>query len=518
MTGARRPARVILGLDVGTTGTKAVAFGVGSSWRQVAVREYPLLQSGPGHQVQDPETIIAAAASALAECTAAAAGAEVVAVSVSTAMHGLIGLDAAMRPLTPLLTWADSRSHAQARALRDAGRAAALHRRTGTPVHSMTPLTKLMWFTECDPRTAAGVRWWVGLKDYVLWRLTGTLVTELSSASGTGMLDLTARDWDPEAVALSGARADQLPPVLATTATLGLSPAVAGRLGLVAGTPVVLGAGDGPLGNLGTQAMAPGVAGLSLGTSGAIRMVVPAPQVDPGGALFCFALTDDHWVVGGPVSNGGIVVRWAGQALAPDLAAAAAQPDEALLELAASVPAGSDGLVMLPYLMAERAPLWDADIPGAYLGLRRRHTRAHLVRAAVEGVCLQLATILRRLDAIQPVTSVRVTGGAFRSPLWRDVMAATLDRPLYAVGDAEGSALGAAALGLFALGLAPDLDTALGLLPSPAATPSECVEADPALVETYRWTRAAVPQLIHALGAVADLFAEPSAPSQETHP
>jgi gluconokinase len=276
------------------------------------------------------------------------------------------------------------------------------------------------------------VRWWVGLKDYVLWWLTGTLVTELSSASGTGLLDLAARTWDPRAVSLAGISVDRLPPVRSSTATLGLSTELAGRLGLRPGTPVVLGAGDGPLGNLGTGALEPGVAGLSLGTSGAIRMVVPRPQVDPGGTLFCYALTENAWVVGGAVSNGGIVVRWAGQALAPDVAekAGGAHADEALLDLAASVPPGNEGLVMLPYLMAERAPLWDPDLPGACLGLRRRHTRAHLVRAAVEGVCLQLSTILANLDRIEPVTSLRVTGGAFRSPLWREVMAATLDRPL----------------------------------------------------------------------------------------
>lgn len=506
--------RVVLGLDVGTTGTKAVAFAVGSTWRQVAVREYPLQQPAPGQQVQDPDVVLAAVESALAECVTAAAGAEVVGISVSTAMHGLIGLDAGHHPLTPLLTWADARASAQAAALRASGRAAELQQRTGTPVHPMTPLAKLIWFHQEDPQTAAAVRWWVGLKDYVVWRLTGTLVTELSSASGTGLLDLASRDWDPEAVTLSGARLDQLPPVRPTTDRLPLSAELAGRLGLAAGTPVVLGAGDGPLGNLGTGALAPGVAGLSLGTSGAIRMVVPAPPADRDPALFCYALTDDRWVVGGAVSNGGIVERWAGTALAPDLVAAAGagSADEAVLGLAASVPPGSDGLVMLPYLLAERAPLWDPDLPGAYLGLRRGHTRAHLVRAAVEGVCLQLSTILDRLDRLQPVTAVRVTGGVFRSPLWREVLAAVLDRPLHLVGTEEGTARGAAALGLLALGLAPDLESALALLPDPAADDATQVTADPALVETYRATRAAIPGLVARLAPVADLF-PPSAPT-----
>lgn len=475
---------VIVGLDVGTTGTKAVAFRAGSEWRQAAEREYRLEQP----DVQDPEVVMAAVLEALAAC----APAQVDGIAVATAMHGLIGLDARRRPLTPLLTWADSRATPQAEALRP--RAKELLARTGTPVHPMSPLAKLIWFRECEPDTARRVRHWVGLKDYVLLRLTGELVTELSTASATGLLNLRTRDWDPEALALAGIDAERLPPIRATTDTLPLA-----IDGFPAGIPVVLGATDGPLGNLGTGALGAGIAGLTLGTSGAIRMVVDAPRADPAGALFCYALTDDRWVVGAPVSNGGIVERWALDALAPDL-----ETDEALLALAGSVPAGSEGLQMVPYLMAERAPLWAPELPGAYLGLRRHHTRAHLARAAIEGVCLQLATILGRLDAIEPVEEVRATGGALRARLWRQILAATLDRPLTAVGDAEGTALGAAALGLLALGHADSLEAALELLPSPSM--SERVEPDRALVETYARSRAALPGLIRALDQVADLL------------
>jgi gluconokinase len=503
------PSEVIVGLDVGTTGVKAVAFGVGTSWRRVAIREYPLLQPQPGWQVQDPETILDATAAALAECVAAAAGADVVAIALSTAMHGLIGVDAELRPLTPLITWADARARAEAGMLRASGRATELHRRSGTPVHSMTPLAKLMWLRRHEPRICRDARWWLGLKDYLLLRLTGVVATELSSASGTGLLDMRSRSWNPAAVELAGISLEQLPEILPTTAILALAPAPARRVGLPAGTPVVAGAADGALGNLGTRAMEPGVAGLSLGTSGAVRMVVPEPRVDDEGTLFCYALTESVWVAGGAVSNGGIVVRWAGRALAPDLRGAEpARADEAVLALAASAPAGSDGLVMLPYLLAERAPLWDPDVPGAYLGLRRDHGRAHLVRAAIEGVCLQLRVILDQLDRLHPVRSVRVTGGALRATLWRDVLAAALDRPLHTVGDAEGTALGAAALGLFALGRAPDLAAAVAEIAGPdTATTTPPVVADPALVAVYERARAAIPGLIDALAPVAALFA-----------
>ena len=501
------PAEVMVGLDVGTTGVKAAAFAPGSSWRRVAIREYGLLQPAPGQEVQDPRAILTAAGDALAECVAASRGADVLAVSLTTAMHGLLGLDAQMQPLTRLITWADARALEEARALHRSGQATELHRRTGVPVHPMSPLTKLMWFARHEPGTLAQARWWAGLKDYILAWLTGRLVTELSSASGTGLLDMATRAWSPEAIELAGVSARQLPEILPTTAVLSLTPAAAALTGLPAGTPVVTGAADGPVGNLGTGAIAPGVAGLSLGTSGAVRMAVAQPCVDTRGALFCYALTDAIWVVGGAISNGGGIVRWAGRALAPDVQAAGGDP--AVLELAAGAPAGGDGLVMLPYLLAERAPLWDPSLPGAYLGLRREHTRAHLVRAAVEGVAMQLRAIVERLDEIQPVTAVRATGGALRSQLWRQVLAAALDRPLSIVGDAEGTALGAAALGLVAIGRAPSPMDAVAQLSDPDAAPPEPVARAPEVVATYDRLRASIPGLLEALEGAAGLFADP---------
>jgi|RhiMethySRZTD1v2_1073278.scaffolds.fasta_scaffold02068_19 gluconokinase len=508
MTGAV-PGQVVIGLDVGTTGVKAVAFGLGSSWRRMALREYRLLQPGPDQEVQDPAAIIAATGAALAECVAAAGSAQVLAISVSTGMHGLMALDDRGRPLTPLLTWADGRAREEARWLRGSGHARTLHALTGTPVHPMSPLTKLMWFTRHAPDICAAARWWVGLKEYVLHWLTGELVTELSSASGTGLMDMSTRAWSADATAVCGVPIDRLPPILATTATLPLNPATAAQVGLPAGVPVVVGAADGPLGNLGTGAVEPGVAGLSLGTSGAVRTVVQQPRIDEDGTLFCYALTDSAWFIGGAISNGGVVARWAGATLAPDVRAAAGDEgaDAAVLDLAARVPAGSDGLVMLPYLLAERAPLWDPDLPGVYLGLRREHTRAHMIRAAVEGVCMQMRIILDRLDEIQPVSSVRATGGVFRSALWREVMAGMLARPVYVVGGADGTALGAAVLGLVGIGGASTLAEAASRFTDPGAAPAPAVPADPALVAAYDLLCSSVPALIGSLDSVAGLFA-----------
>lgn len=510
------PARVIIGLDVGTTGVKAVAFGIGSPWRAVAMREYPLLGPAPGQQVQDPAAIVGAAGAALAECVASVGSAEIVGVSLSAAMHGLMALDASLRPISPLVTWADGRADQEAAELAAASVALDIQQATGTPVHPMTPLAKLAWFRRHDPGVWAAARWWVGLKDYLILWLTGTLATEVSSASGTGLLDLPTCAWSQLALAACGVDRDRLPEILATTAVLPLDRPVASSIGLLPGTPVAVGAADGPLANLGTGAIAPGVAGLSLGTSGAIRLAVDGPRPDRHGRLFCYALADPLWVVGGAISNGAEVLRWTERAVGAGSSPGGngiAPPNKAGQEPVAGVADSSDGLIMLPFLFPERAPLWDQDLAGAYLGLRHHHSAAHLRRAAMEGVCLQMRLLLERVDACYPIVSVRATGGAFGSSLWRDLMAAALGRPLVVVGEEEGTALGAAALGLVALGEASGLDDALTTLGGASGAASKPITAIPEQVAAFSEMRQRLAVLVDSLSRT--LAAEAAVPAPE---
>ncbi len=496
--------RAIVSLDVGTTATKAAAFGIDSPWRQATQHEYPLLEPQPGWQVQEPAAVQAAVVRALRECVDACEGAEIVALSLSTAWHAVIGVGDDERPLTPIVTWADSRASSTLSGLRAEGDIGWLHQLSGTPVHPMAPLLKLRWFAEHEPALAGRVRWWLGLKDFLIWTLTGQIATELSTASGTGLLNRWTQQWSPQAAAVANVGLDRLPPIHSPSATLPLSAGVAAECGLPAGLPVVLGAADGPLGNVGTGALDPGVAGLSLGTSGAVRLLVDEQPASLDPSLFCYSLDEHSWVIGGAMSNGGLVVRWLGDTLVDR--DDCLPRDAEVLAMAASVPAGSDGLVMLPYLLAERAPLWDPEIAGAYLGLRRRHTRAHLMRAGIEGVALQLGLVADRLAAVQPLSSVRATGGVFRSDLWAEVVAATLGRDLVVTGGAEGTALGAAAYGLRSLGLAADLGAARAALIGPQADASRVVTPDPAAVAAYARTRSRLPRLIAAMDAVGALF------------
>ena len=509
---------MVVGLDVGTTGVKAVAFGIDTPWRYIAVREYPLLQVAPGQQVQDPAEILAATHAALVECIAGAAGASVVAISLSAAMHGLIALDDRYAPITPLVTWADGRAGLEAAELALDPGALDLQEATGTPLHPMTPLAKLEWFRRHDPDTYSTARWWIGLKDYLLYWLTGTLATETSSASGTGLLGVVNRAWNPLALAACGMEERRLPEILPTTAVLPLRSEIAASLGVAAGTPVAVGAADGPLANLGSGAVDPGVAGLSLGTSGAIRVLTEGPRPDRLGRVFCYALVEPLWVAGGAISNGAEVLRWAARHLAPptvdnragrfpesqtgrlpDKRTGLGEHEDTMVDPTLGVAEDSDGVVMLPFLLAERAPLWAPDLAAAFIGLRHHHGEAHMRRAAIEGVCVQMRLLLERVDAVHPVSSLRATGGAFRSPMWRRLMAAALERPMTVAGDEEGTALGAAAVGLLAVGYSGSLTEALATLSGLTGDNLRAEHIDPSTVATFRDLRARTAVLVDAL-------------------
>lgn len=210
------PREVLIGLDVGTTATKAAAFSLDPAvpgWVHLASVDNLQLAAPAGRHEQDPQQILAGIAATIREAVAAAPGAHVAGVALSTAMHGLIGLDSNGETVTPLVTWADSRAISQAHRLRASGESAELYRLSGSPVHPMTPLTKLMWFTETEPAVANKVRVWAGLKDLVIRELTGHLVTEASSASGTGLWDLSTGWWNPLAVDVAGIDPDQLPAI-----------------------------------------------------------------------------------------------------------------------------------------------------------------------------------------------------------------------------------------------------------------------------------------------------------------
>lgn len=489
--GERADPGLVIAIDIGTTAVKVEAVDATAVSHGSAEREYPTVTPHPDWSEQDPDAVAAATAQAVREVAAQVitAGPPIAGVSFSSAMHSLIGLDGDGTRLTPSLTWADGRAAEQARRLRQSADWLALQRRTGTPVHPMSPLVKLLWFRENRPAIWRRVAHWVGIKEYLLFRLTGLLAVDESIASATGLYGLATRDWDEAALALTQLRRDQLPSLHATTDVVTRLGPEAARWGLPVGTSVVAGASDGVLANLGLGAVAPGVAACSIGTSGALRGVVDEARIDDQGGVFCYVLVPGRWVVGGAVNNGGNVLRWLGGVVGGDLS----DPDSDLPQMAADVPTGSEGLLMLPYLSGERAPRWSGAPHGALLGLTQRHTRAHLVRAALEGVCLQLALVLQAMQAAGlQLRELRATGGFARSPFWRQLLADVLGTPIGFPDSEQGTAVGAGLLGHVAFGHLSSVDEAAAIVKI-----TEVVHPDTDAARCYR-------RLLPAFAATGD--------------
>lgn len=445
---------VVVGVDIGTTATKVVAYRANGSALAWADRSYPLHSPHPGWAEQDPDEVAGAALDAIAEVVSKVPD-DVAAIGLSCVMHSLIGCDGEGMPLTPLITYADSRAWPQALRLRRE-HGISLYRATGTPIHPMSPLVKLLWFAERQPELAAQVSHWVSIKEHLLRRMCDSDVVDHAIASATGLFDLSARAWHPDALEVAGVRPEQLGRPVSTSAVVdGMRSQIAQQLGVPASTPVIVGASDGVLANLGVGAVRPGVAALSIGTSGAIRVTVDAPRTDPDMRTFCYTLTDRQWVVGGAISNGGLVLRW----LADELFGGGDY--DRLTSEAAEVPPGSDGVLMLPYLTGERAPSW-SPLRGAVLfGLRVGHHRGHTVRAGLEGVALQLRLVADALrDAGGDFDRLRVTGGFVESELWLQIVADVLDSELEIAQVDEAVAYGAALLAMRELDLIDDLDAA----------------------------------------------------------
>lgn len=460
---------VYIGVDIGTTSTKTVAYDEGGRLLAEQSEGYDLRSPHPGWAEQDPEEIFEAILTTLSRVVEAVkeqTHGGIRCVAFSSSMHTLIGLDTDGRPLTACITYADNRATEQAVRIRTEMEGSAIHYRTGTPIHPMSPLAKLLWFRERDVDTFDRTAKWVSFKEYVFYRLFGEYVVDHSIASATGLFNLQHLTWDYgvlEMLSLSEKKLSR--PVPTTHVVEGLKPEYAERLGLQRGTPFVVGASDGVLANLGVGATEPGVVACSIGTSGAVREVVAQPQIDDGRKLFCYALTEDRWVMGGPINNGGIALGWARDALMPDLENMEQEQGrddhEIVEEMASEIPAGSGGVLFLPYLTGERAPQWNADASAVFFGLTLEHRREHLLRAVIEGVTYQMHSVERALAEVAGAPrEIRATGGFARSALWRQIMADVFGREIAFPNSYESSCWGAALLGMYAVGAIGSLDAA----------------------------------------------------------
>lgn len=449
----------MLGVDIGTTSTKAVLFSEQGEVIQQENIGYPLYTPDISTAEQNPEEIFQAVLQAMSNIMKVHSGKPLLFVSFSSAMHSVIAIDENDRPLTPVITWADNRSEAWAHKIKDEWNGHEIYKRTGTPIHPMSPLSKITWLVKEHPELASKAKKYIGIKEYIFKKFFNEYVVDYSLASSMGMMNLHTLDWDEEALTVAGITSAQLSTLVPTTKHFtNCHPILAEQIGIDPQTPFVIGASDGVLSNLGVNAIKEGEIAVTIGTSGAIRTIINKPKTDVKGRIFCYALTENHWVIGGPVNNGGMVLRWIRDEFASSEIETAKRlgidPYDVLTKIAERVRPGADGLLFHPYLSGERAPLWNPDVRGSFFGLTMSHKKEHMIRAALEGVIYNLYTVyLALLECMEsPVTRIQATGGFSRSEIWRQMMADIFESEVVVPESYESSCLGACILGLYAIG------------------------------------------------------------------
>lgn len=438
----------IIGVDIGTGSTKAVAMTTERKILATGQFYYDTKRPKPGYFEQDPEIIWKAFVSCIKEIITKVKQLPY-SVSLSSCMHSLLVMDSKNVAITPLITWEDTRSEQIARALRNSDEGESIYKVTGTPVHSMSPLCKIKWLHENDNDVFKNAGKFISIKEYIWFLLFNVYEIDQSVASATGLFNIENFKWNIGSLQFCGIDESQLSKVVATSFTrTGINPQIATTLGIPSNTGFCIGASDGCLANLGTDAIEPGTAALTIGTSGAVRIACDKPIVNFKAMIFNYILDEKTFISGGPVNNGGNVLKWMFKTFLHNLTPSDADYKNIFKQID-TVPAGSRGLIFLPYLYGERAPVWDERASGVFFGLQSFHDSAHFFRAALEGICFTLKSILEIMEtSTTTVQQLNVSGGFVHSKTWVQMLADISGKKVCLVQSEDASSIGAALLSM----------------------------------------------------------------------
>lgn len=423
-----------IGIDIGTTATKAVCFDINGKVIRQFSHSYPMYHPKPDWSVQKPNEILDAVLACIAEITK---GIKPEFISFSSAMQSIIAVNKDGNPITDAVLWADNRSHTWAEKLKNSKQGKDFYQKTGIPIHPFSPMTKIAWFKEFDTEVFLKTYKFISIKEYVWQKLTGEYAIDSSMASGTGLMNIHTLKWETDILDYLTIREKQLSTIY--------SPTHQGK-GLADNFLYILGGGDGALANLGTGAMKQGRIALTIGTSGAVRLPIDKPYIDAAMRTQCYHLIGNQYLKLGAINNGAIILQWLKESILKTN-----DSFETLFEEAEKIPAGSEGLLFVPYLLGERAPIWDASAEGTLLGIRIIHSSAHFIRATLEGILFGLLSVteilLPDLDK-RHETTIMASGGFGKSELWLQMVADIFQMNVAISETTEGSAWGAVLLGM----------------------------------------------------------------------
>jgi gluconokinase len=444
----------IIGIDIGTTNAKAVLTTADGKLLFEIKKSYPSYQPKPGYHEQKPEQILAAVTAILKKTAEKIPqNQREIVVCFSAAMHSLLAVDENGNALTAMFTWADMRSNTYAAELKKTIIGQTIYSQTGVPVHPMLPLCKIAWIKDQAPAVFGKAAKFVSGKEYVLFHLLGEWVIDYAIASATGLFDTGKKEWSADALTYCGITGQQLStPVLPYFQLTSLRKSFQLDLGLPDTTTFIVGSSDGCMANIGSGAVSFEEAALTIGTSGAIRQLSPQQIIDPLQRLFNYRMDDEIFLTGGAINNGGILLKWFVE-IFTDNTDSFEVTIARWLDKAKEIPAGCDGLLFLPYVYGERAPVWDADAKGIFIGISPIHTKAHFLRAILEGVAFSLLQIMKAMeDNNKPLHTLYASGGFLESSLWLRIITDVLQKKISVSHTADASAMGAVYTAMYAMG------------------------------------------------------------------
>lgn len=481
-----------LGIDIGTGSTKAVAVNFNGQVIGVAQHYYPVKNPQRGYSEQNPELILTAFNNCITDIVTKT-GQSPYAISLSSVMHSLIPVNEQGEALSDMMTWADARSENIAEKLKYTALGNAIYRTSGTPIHVMSPLCKLIWLRENQPNLFEEAYKFISIKGYIWFRLFGEFQIDYSIASATGLFDIENLTWNPEACTLAGLTPLKLSePVSTTYSRNDVKAPLLAALKLSKETLFFIGAGDGCCANMGSFVTSQGAASLTIGTSGAVRITSNKPVYNDEAMIFNYLLHDNSFVCGGALNNGGIVFDWLLKTFLEKTGSLNTDYESAFNQIA-QVSAGSDGLIFLPYLYGERAPLWDTKSCGVFFNIKHQHTNAHFLRAGLEGICFALNDVLQTLErSSAPINELHISGGFITSMVWTKILADITGKKLLIIQQEDASAVGAVFLAMEKLNIVPDKAQSL-------AEPEKVIEADMSDHEIYKNSFVLFKRLYHDL-------------------
>jgi gluconokinase len=444
-----------LTVDIGTTSAKVLIISQKGQVLCSSQEFYPTNFPHPGFAVQDADVVVNGILKIIKAAKEKFNG-KVDVIGVSSAMHSMMAIDSGNKPITPLILWSDMRSREQAKKLQKSVAGIEIYNKTGTPIHPMSPLCKLMWMRENQPEIISKASKFISIKEYLFIVLCGQALVDYSVASSSGLFDVHKLDWSHQALEVAGITAEKLSRCVSPyDQELRIRKDIAKSLGLDENIPVVPGASDGCLAHLGSNAMEKGRLSLTVGTSGAVRMASKTYAPDLKQRTFNYRLDEHTFISGGATNNGTVLMNW----FCHNFYSGKTADIVEFAKVASGVDAGAGGLVFLPYVFGERAPHYNPDLRGVFFGLAQHHTQAHLMRALLEGICLEIRSIVESIEeSIERVTGILASGGFVRSPEWLQLMANVLQKDITLHDVHDASSLGAALMAFKSLGVSTSFD------------------------------------------------------------